>query len=327
MDFRGFNSAPAGMHGDLPGLNVDFTYNPAEERAVAVSVAQELDYLEKVVFSFDMDRDPSKSSGNPGQPSRSNEDDRAGQSRDANSSSASGSQTNPRGYFDQIDPQLLGALYSSTSNTANHPPSMTAPTNAPPPGLSPLDPYMIAHAAALSALASAPQQSQPFPGQRENPDPFAFLRAMYAYGGPNAAAAQPPALPPGFPLSPPSQTRPTHSTISSQPQPPVPQWLSHLSQPPGNAQAPLSRARSQSHTRILPPLTAPSLLGSRSEQPEAGPSQPRGRTQSLTQTQSARSSSEPDLAGLDEPAVAEDKRRRNTAASGLFYFNITLDNH
>ena len=303
MDFRGLNSAHAGMlrSREFSTLNVDFTTNPAEERAVADSVAQELDYLEKVVFSFDMERDPTTPSGNTGHTSKADENQSVGQARAASSTSTSSA----REYFNQIDPQLLGALYASPTNRASQPQHSNTPPQAPQPGMPPFDPYMIAHAAALSALASAPQQAHPFPGQQGNLDPFAFLRAMYGQSLP---------APPAAPL-PPHLARTGPSTSANQSQPLLPQWLSQLSQP---SASPVSSSSGQSSMRLASPIIAPSTSGSRLQRPEAGPSQPRERAQSLGSSQSTRAVSEEahDLENLDETAIIEDKRRRNTAASG-----------
>ena len=250
-----------------------------------------------------MDKDPTSSSGGSG---KNDGEGRNRQARNTASTSSSSSQVN---YFDQIDPQLLDALYASPNNRGNQSqPTGTSTTAHAPSTMPSFDPYMIAHAAALSALASAPQQFQSFPGsQGDNRDPTALMRAMYgsltpalaptgqAQGGPSASGGQP--------------------SMASFP------WIPQTT-PPVHPQLQPLAAQGQASSSKPPRATATTSTSSRNmfAQAEAGPSQPRGRKQSLPapQTPATPTAEDPDQPA-DESAIVEDKRRRNTAASGVSY--------
>lgn len=311
MDSQRFDSDPFGMLlGKLPALNVDIPSNPAEERSIQASVSQELDYFEKIVFSFDMDKGPTNASGGSGDDSKDGNEGNSRQSRSVASTSSSNSQADS--YFSQIDPRLLDALYTSVNNRANQSQPTGAPTTTHVPSMTPpFDPYIIAHAAALSALASAPQQFQQFPGlQGDNRDPAAFMRAMYssvtpaltstghAQSGPSASGSQ------SYPWLPPTGL-PTLSQLQS------------VSTQGQAASSRVSRSASTSSSRDV------------RTRPEAGPSQPtRGRRQSLPapRTPVTPVGEEEGDQPFDESAIIEDKRRRNTAASGMSFQPLSHSN-
>ncbi|THH04749.1 hypothetical protein EW145_g5290 [Phellinidium pouzarii] len=309
--------------------DIDIAFGPEEH--IAPSVAQELSYWEKVVFSFDMDRDPggSSSSGMDAHERSSSKDKRRQEgglvpsSSDTASSGSGPSQASP---LQRLD-------YNNQTGAQFHP-HMPGGTNQPPnPQLTQfggLDPYTLAHLAALSAL-TVPQNSAN--SQPNVADPLAIIRHMqgllYPYGNtgiPVPLLGMPQGYPPA-PLTNSAQVptnnsagRTTPANTVGQHWPPQLPGTNHPSLPPIDP----SLAGQLPH---LSSLMFPGMFSPPPQAPGAGPSS----VSSITTSRQGSSDTSPSptspmspgasrgqqATGMDEVAVTEDKRRRNTLASEL----------
>lgn len=241
---------------------------------ISESIAQELSLWEKIVFSFDMDRD--QGAGSSGAPGKSN--------KEATNNSGTGRDSSQR-------------ARSSSSGDAQQQPVPQFPQQGFPYGG--LDPYTLAQLAAMSALSAHGMQA-PAP-----PDPFLALRQMQALGLIQPGAVGFPGFPPGFPSpqTPGGQDMQQSSgTLSWPPQfPPTPSALPHLQ---NQNLSPLLFSGMSNTASGGPSHSASHATG------VAGPS----RISMSPSPTSSRSERSP--VDMDEGAIAEDKRRRNTAASG-----------
>ncbi|KAH8120613.1 hypothetical protein DFH11DRAFT_78411 [Phellopilus nigrolimitatus] len=325
--------------GALEGLNVDADVDigPETEESTAESIAQELNYWEKVVFSFDMDRGPSDESADAETHGRSDGKDK-GRQTGVPSPSGSG----------------LGSASSSGAQHLNSQRRLNSQLPPQPPGqqqhnpqtgqfaqlaqIGGLDPYTLAYLAALSALSTSPPPGQHSSGPHVNPvDPLALLRQMQSPGlsnpfGPSGPGSfgQLPEMPQGLPPAPvPNPSRqpqsnnrqhrgqsPLSTIAAGQHWPPQLSSMSrfHPSLPPIDP----SVAGQIQH---LPSLMRQGVFPTSTQSPDAGPSSVSSSTRSPSETTpsptTSRSPGGP-LQAMDETAIAEDKRRRNTAASARF---------
>lgn len=324
----------------------------SEQKKIAESIAKELSRWEKVVFSFDMDRNAGRSASGSGQ--RGDEEDNSNPRRQAQASSRSSSSS--------------GAYPNQPHPFPNHPGSQNAAfpsfQQAPhlsgqqeqyhhqigAPGLGGLDPYVLQQLAAISAMSGAPPQ-----GSHQVQDPFSSLRQMQnalhqGNHGPSDAYS---GLPRGFPQAGPSGSLHTPSSHIPLPQgipnqallnsPAGLQWLAHVQsmqqpqQPQQTAHPPPllhgyggHDQRQGQRQQQIAPLTFPgSAYPQQTQSSGAGPSRARGSIAGSSSGGSSRaaSASSPSPVSpaaalsrgqgdMDEAAIAEDKRRRNTAASG-----------
>lgn len=258
---------------------VDPEISPVTQAGTSDSVEEELNYWERLVFSFDMDRDPGGSSrrGRGGEKSRS-----------VSAGSGRGSS-------------------STRGNTPNLAPAGVPPQALPPPNFQGnfggLDPYTLAQLAAAAAAMS--------PGGMRPPshDPYAEFRRMQGMFLPNSAH-------PGFPANYLQQHQQHGNTLgnpSGVSNFPLPGYYPQMSgqqshSPPGPMHA-------QQHMPFpYPPGAFPSQATGAGNLVNpgfgvAGPSGHGGGGQ-------AQVPSLGEEADVDEAALSEDKRRRNTAASG-----------
>ena len=325
---------------------------PAEQKKVAESIAKELSHWEKVVFSFDMERDTGRSASNSGQ--RRNEQDSTNPRRQtqqgvSRSSSSSGSfPSQSQSFPDPLGEQgghfpPFGQLPNISGQQQQYHHQIGAP------GLGGLDPYVLQQLAAISALSGPPPQES----HQHQGDPFAALRNIQGasqHSSPDAIAN----LFRGFPPGPPGSSQVPPANLPLPPgihnpallnSPAGLQWLAQVqsmglqrpqphSQMPPSLQGHPGHGPGQSQQRPIAPLTFPGTSISPQTQvqtPGAGPSRSRHSTAGSSSGGSSRAPSAsspspvnttaPTLRGqqdMDEAAIAEDKRRRNTAASGTF---------
>ncbi|KAI5124406.1 hypothetical protein M0805_008290 [Coniferiporia weirii] len=311
---------------------------PGSEALVAEAVAQELNYWESIVFSFDMDRDSGGSSSS-GRETRDKEaKDRDSQegplppsSSNATASGSGSNQPNP----------LQRLPFNNTTGTPFHfDPSggFSQPPNPQMNQFGGLDPYTLAHLAALSALSAPALNAQnPANSPPNHADPFALIRHMqgllYPYGvaGPGNTG-NPPGAPHGFPSasSTSSSSRPIGNRQHAEMVAPFnaagQQWPPQL---PSLGQRHPSRAPADpSMANQLPRLSSLMLPGvspssSQLQTPGGGPSSASTSRHSSTDTSPSPTtplspSTSRAQQALDDPNMAEDKRRRNTLASARF---------
>ncbi|KAL5534659.1 hypothetical protein ACEPAG_1123 [Sanghuangporus baumii] len=339
-------------------LDLDLEITSAAEQRIAQSVSQELDYWEKLVFSFDMERDPGRSGQQPDAGSSS----RTRGKRRTEEAQASGASSFIPGSAPGSS-SSTGQLHQQPSGTrqTHNPQFLPIATNPVIPGQQPnlqgqqlnqlpgLDPYTLAHLAALSALQQG-QQGQGQQGQQSSnaQDPAVVLRQlqslMYPYGhtghtspdrgspmqGIGQGSPQLQRFPSGNFNRPGTQqhqlhpVQPSLSESSGQqqrwppqvpnmgnipfPMPPIdPVLANQLSQ---LSQSFLPNAYTQQPSQIQTPGAGPSMGGmrarSRSTASSGGTSTPVSPSSSRGQTL------------VDDAAMSEDKRRRNTLASARF---------
>ncbi|KAL5495689.1 hypothetical protein ACEPAI_1153 [Sanghuangporus weigelae] len=338
-------------------LDLDLEISSAAERQIAESVSQELDYWEKLVFSFDMERDP----GRPGQQPDAGSSSRTRGKRRTEEAQASGASSFIPGSAPSSS--NAGQLHQQPSGTrqTHNPQFPPIATNPIVPGQQPsfqgqqfnqlpgLDPYTLAHLAALSAL----QQGQQGPGQQGQQssnvqDPAAVLRQlqslMYPYGhtghtspgggspmqGITQNSPQLQRFPSGSFNTPGTQQQQLHpmqpslSESSGQQQrwPPQVPGIGNLPfpMPPidpalANQLSLLSRSflqntYAQQPSQIQTPGAGPSMGGMRARS--------RSTTSSGDPSTPVSPSSSRGQASVDDAAMSEDKRRRNTLASARF---------
>lgn len=335
----------------LDNLNLKEDTAYTQEERIPDSIEKELDYWEKVVFSFDMD--PNSSAG--GSSSSSGANDPASQRGDTgrrrqDSVRLTNPSSAPTGAGDASlgslsTPSLQQLLSMHAQQGAQRTPPPLAQNQQQPGQTSMLDPYTLAHLAALSALVSPGAGGQPqslpqpagAPGSQT--DPYAVLRQvqslLYPYGPPTSGSGPSPPLPSMPPNYQPVQSTSSAHTHSRNLPPQIPDR-------PGSMESSTQPwPPYPSSSQMYPPLD-PALLG---QYPHLSPLIPGGGHTQQTQTPGAGPSSiasnrrSPSVpagnAGaplqaptnqqiIDETAVAEDKRRRNTAASGkvtmYFYY-------
>ncbi|KAL5535115.1 hypothetical protein ACEPAF_3208 [Sanghuangporus sanghuang] len=335
-------------------LDLDLEISSAAERNIAESVSQELDYWEKLVFSFDMERDP----GRPGQQPDAGSSSRTRGKRRTEEAQASGASSFISGSASSSS--SAGQLHQQPSGTrqTHNPQFPPIATNPIVPGQLPnlqgqqlnqfpgLDPYTLAHLAALSAL----QQGQQGQGQQSSnvQDPAAILRQlqslMYPYGhtghaspgrgspmqGIAQSSPQSQRFPSGSFNRPGTQQHQLHpmqpslSESSGQQQrwPPQVPSMGNLPFPMPPIDPALANQLSQLSQSFLPNTYAqqPSQI----QTPGAGPSMGGFRARSRSTTSSGGPSTPVSPASsrgqalVDEAAMSEDKRRRNTLASARF---------
>ncbi|KAL5518552.1 hypothetical protein ACEPAH_234 [Sanghuangporus vaninii] len=334
-------------------LDLGLEISSAAERHIAKSVSQELDYWEKLVFSFDMERDP----GRPGQqPDASSSSKTRGKRRTEEAQASGASSFIPGSAPSSSSTGQLHQQPSGTRQTHNpqFPPIATNPIV---PGQLPnlqgqqlnqllgLDPYTLAHLAALSALQQQGQQGQ----QSSNvQDPAAVFRQlqslMYPYGhtghaspgrgspmqGIAQGSPQLQRLPSGSFNRPGTQQHQLHPTQSSLPEssgqqqrwPPQVPSTGDLPFPMPPIDPALANQLSQLSQSFLP--NAYAQQPSQIQTSGAGPSMGSFRARSRSTTSSGDPSTPVSPASsrgqtlVDEAAMSEDKRRRNTLASARF---------
>ena len=332
-------------------LDLDLDLLSAAERRIAESVSQELDYWEKLVFAFDMERDPGRSGQQPDAGSdtrargkRRGDDTNASSSfipgSSSSGSSAEQSHQQPSGSRHPLNPQFP-LIEPNSILSGQQPNLLPQQLNQ----LSGLDPYTLAHLAALSALQQGQQGQRPHGGQvgqqaANFQDPAAVLQQlhnlMYPFG--NAGQASPgrgspiqnigPGSPqlqrfpsagfnrPGTQQHHPHSLQPSPSESSGQRWPPQVPSINPLLFPPIDPV--LANQLSQLSQSFLPStyLQQPT----HAQTPGAGPSASGSRARSRSTTSSGSPtpvSPTSSRAFVDESAMTEDKRRRNTLASGM----------
>lgn len=331
----------------LNNLNLeDVPYN--KEERIPDSIAQELDFWEKAVFSFDMDRNSSaggssSSSGanDPGAHRGEAERRRQDGTRHPNSSTAaSGTGETSLGVHQTPTLHELLNMHTQQSTAQGMAPLTQVPQQPGQPGM--LDPYTLAHLAALSALTSpgvSSQQQQPAGGNGSQADPFAVLRQvqslLYPYGPPGHGAGHSLPLtgmsqnyqpmhphgvqqgPPGSALPAQIPNRPGNTTTSGQPWPAYPNA--------NQMYPPIDPALFEQYPHLLS-LMPTTGQAQQAQTPGAGPSSISGNRRSPSvPTANAASPQSPANQTQDETVVSEDKRRRNTAASGIHTQPTILD--
>lgn len=383
------SNSNVGTNGDSAATNGDISLDitsAAVERHVAESVSQELDYWEKLVFSFDMERDSGRQSGRHHQQqpsdagSSAGASGRAGGSRRRTDRSQARGGPAPSGSGSGPSQQPLGSRHAAATSSSFPPIAPNIPGPFPPnlPAqqlnqLAVLDPYTLAHLAALSALQGqhgghqahqAPQHQQPPNPQSPSnlQDPSAVLRQyqslLYPYGangtgghtspgrgspmqGVGQGPGPGPSAPPQFQRFPSSgfgsrsggahqaiQPSLSESSSSQHHQRWPPQVPSMVTFP--FPMPPLDPALASQLAQLSQSMTPGSGVYDQPMQ-TAGPSRSaagggaRSRSRSTTSIGTGTSSTpvSPTASNsrgqstlVDEGVIAEDKRRRNTLASG-----------
>lgn len=310
----------------LDNLNLREEVVNTQDDHIPESVLQELDYWEKAVFSFDMDR-----SSNTGPPSSSTgtndavaqrettERRRRDSARHPNPSSAAlGSEGAP--LSDLQNATLLQLLNMQAQEGIQRPPSLPPPVSQHSSQSGMLDPYTLAHLASIGALVSpgaTGSSAQPANNPSNQNDPYAILRQvqslLYPYGlSSGANHPSPPNLSQAYPtVQQPVPSRAIPGDLQSQP--------IHRQRSLGSPAA--SWAPFSGSSQIFPPID-PALTAQYPHlSPALGHSQSAGAGPSSAVNINRRSPSLPagsptNPQSHDETAIAEDKRRRNTAASG-----------
>ena len=391
------------MLGDITGLEAlalntstfDQSHNTSTEsdQNIPSSVSRELDYWEKLVFSFDhdMDRESGSPTGNINPQTdvnsgvssgrdAGNQNKRGRQASSAASSSLNISQSSLSDVGVQAEVHGLshqGRSQRSDSNvhTPYQYPQFFGQAQGPAAGAqmgqqSSFDPYTLAHLAALSILSAPPPGSEKSGPPSNVSDPISILRQLqgvlhqsgtpshggggggWPYPAQNSGVGSNPMLgmrPPSNQNTPQlSALRSTQSTTQSSMNVPRPgltdNWLGQLSYNQQN-----TSQQSLHSPNILPPLdmslfnlnqpsqlsqfVLPRSLSTSASQPPRLQPEPGSSSSSSNIRSPATSSSAPSTPVastsntnanviVDEAAVAEDKRRRNTLASGKFFYII-----
>lgn len=334
--------------------------------SVADSIAKELSYWEKVVFSFDMDRESGASSSGSGQRGSGQDNSRRqGRTGQAGSSSSSGNPASSSQTHAQANPnQPHNPQFSSHSPPLLSPMQLAQLGQMGALSLPGLDPYTVAQLTALSALVNQTTPPAPLPGTAQHnpslnsPDAYAILRQMQGLLHPSSgpsnlpSSSQYPAYQSAFQQQPTATQSHVPSTATSsghsahhhpQHHPlapnlpglgwPLTQYPS-IGQFPPHATSPHESSHQQPHGQgqtHSPPLIFPGLFPRQAQSPGAGPSTGGGSNESQS-TVTGRTSTSPASPTtpmtpgpeMDETAMTEDKRRRNTAASGMGFLQAIL---